>query len=136
MSDPSRQAGDRGPRVARGDAKRRVRAAAIGVIEKYGVAGFSFREVAKDEKLGVTRGTPLYHFGTLAGLLGAVAEDGFRALGKRLGRERPSQATSIATLERMAAQHVRFALRKPKLYEAIHSPGLWTATQRVKPKPE
>ena len=123
-------------RYRRDDRATSVTAAAIRIIEDYGVTGLSFRALANDSRLGVSRGTPLYIFGTTAGLLAAVAADVFHELAERLKPEANVRAPSVRMLERMARQHVTFALERPNLYQAIHSPELWTATTAdYKPNP-
>lgn len=61
-----------------GDLPNSLRAAAAEVLTEDGVAGFSLREVAR--RAGVSHAAPAHHFGDAAGLLTAVAIDGFTYL--------------------------------------------------------
>ncbi len=134
MGGPSKNPG---PRFERGDAAPRMREAAARIIEEQGLSGLSFRALARDEALGVSHSAPLHHFGTTAGLLGAVAAEAFAELAVELREERASRAPSSRTLERLARRYAAFALRNPHLYLAIHSPELWSvATGRAAPEPE
>jgi AcrR family transcriptional regulator len=133
MGQSLRDPGESRSRFASGGAAPLITAVAHGIIEEHGLAGLSFREVAKE--LGITRGTPLYHFGTIAGLVGAVAADAFSELAELLELKRRSSAPAERILN-MAAQHVWFALKHANLYLAIHSPELWTAAAgHDEPKP-
>jgi AcrR family transcriptional regulator len=61
-----------------GDLPNALRAAAADLLAEQGVAGFSLREVAR--RAHVSHAAPAHHFGDAAGLLTAVAIEGFEHL--------------------------------------------------------
>ena len=61
-----------------GDLPRVLLAKAAELLNERGVSGFSLREVARRAK--VAAAAPSHHFGNVAGLLTAIANDGFREL--------------------------------------------------------
>lgn len=109
-----------------------MRNAARKIIKKQGAAGLSFRALATS--LGLSHSAPLYHFGTIAGLLGAVAAEAFAELAGDLEEEREWQPASKETLPRLAQRYASWAMDNRRLYEAIHSPLLWGAVQPGRPR--
>jgi len=103
-----------------------MRKAARQIIKVHGEAGLSFRTLAT--KLDLSHSAPLHHFGTFAGLLGAVAAEAFDELAAELGKERESLAATREPLQRLAQRYALWALDNHRLYQAIHSPLLWSAT--------
>ena len=65
-----------------GDLRPALLKAAVETIEDVGPAAMSLREVAR--RAGVTHPAATYHFGDKAGLLTAVAIEGYRLLGQSL----------------------------------------------------
>ena len=59
-----------------GDLPEALLKAAAQLLEEQGVAGLSLREVAR--RAGVSHGAPAHHFGDKAGLLTALATQGFQ----------------------------------------------------------
>jgi AcrR family transcriptional regulator len=98
--------------------------AAMRIISERGVAALSFREIAKALSLRSPAG-PLYHYGTSTALLARVAEIQFDRLTAELDEER--RTTGPRLLERIALRYADYALSNPHLYQAIHSPELWSA---------
>src|SRR4030095_14934141 len=66
-----------------GDLPRALLEAAVQAIAEAGAAAVSLRELAR--RAGVSHAAPAHHFGDKAGLLTAVAADGFRRLAATLG---------------------------------------------------
>ena len=66
-----------------GDLPRALLEAAVEAIEEVGPAALSLRDLAR--RTGVSHAAPAHHFGDKAGLLTAVAADGFRRLAATLG---------------------------------------------------
>ena len=67
-----------------GDLRRALIDAAVGVIEHEGLAALSLRDLAR--RVGVSHAAPVHHFGDKAGLLTAVAAEGFSKLADALQR--------------------------------------------------
>jgi AcrR family transcriptional regulator len=61
-----------------GDLRRALLEAAVQAIAEVGPAAVSLRDLAR--RVGVSHAAPAHHFGDKAGLLTAVAADGFRRL--------------------------------------------------------
>ncbi|NBO21074.1 MAG: TetR/AcrR family transcriptional regulator, partial [Rhodobacteraceae bacterium] len=61
-----------------GDLATALIAAAHQELSEQGAAGFSLRRVAR--RAGVSHAAPAHHFGDAAGLLAALAAQGFRRL--------------------------------------------------------
>lgn len=114
-----------GPRFDRGKAAPQMRDVARKIITQHGLAGLSFRAVAQD--LGLSHSAPLHHFGTIAGLLGAVASQAFDELSRDLQAARGPEPPSMKTLVELARTFAGFSLKNPNLYQAIHSADLWAA---------
>jgi AcrR family transcriptional regulator len=73
----NRKPGRRTPKLAyhHGDLRRALLDAALELVAEQGPAGLSLREVAR--RAGVSHAAPAHHFGDKAGLLTALAVEGF-----------------------------------------------------------
>ncbi|MCP4903948.1 MAG: TetR/AcrR family transcriptional regulator [bacterium] len=116
-----------GPKFKRTKAAPAMRDAARRLISKKGLAGLNFRDVAGGVKPKVSHSAPLHHFGTIEGLLGAVASQAFDEIAADLRATRESKPITLDTLVRLAQQLAKFSLDNHRLYQAIHSPKLWAA---------
>ncbi len=102
-----------------GDLRRVLLASAAAAIDESGVAALSMRDLAR--RAGVSHAAPAHHFGDKAGLLTAVAADGFRRLAATLGDT--YQATG-SFLE-VGVAYVRFAVTHRAHFEVMFRPELY-----------
>jgi len=102
-----------------GDLPRALLEAALQAIAEVGPAAVSLRDLAR--RTGVSHAAPAHHFGDKAGLLTAVATDGFRRLAATLGQT--YQATG-SFLE-VGVAYVRFAVTHRAHFEVMFRPELY-----------
>jgi AcrR family transcriptional regulator len=102
-----------------GNLRPALLSAAIGEIGQSGPAAMSLRAVAR--RAGVTHAAATYHFGDRAGLLTAVAVEGYRLLAQAL---REAQDTHGSFLEAGVA-YVRFAVTHRAHFEVMYRPELY-----------
>src|SRR5579859_1596036 len=102
-----------------GDLRPALLRAAVEVIGQVGPAAMSLREVAR--RAGVSHAAAAYHFGDKAGLLTAVAAQGYRMLAEQF---RDAWDTSGSFLEGGVA-YVRFAVRHRAHFEVMYRPELY-----------
>jgi AcrR family transcriptional regulator len=88
-------------------------------IAEVGPAAMSLREVAR--RAGVTHPAATYHFGDKAGLLTAVAAEGYRLLSDALT---DAQQRSGSFLE-VGVAYVRFAVDHQAHFEVMYRPELY-----------
>lgn len=97
--------------------------AAVELIEHEGPAALSLREVAR--RAGVSHAAPAHHFGDKAGLLTALAAQGFELFTAALSEAR--DAAGADPMERFAATgraYVLFAARHGAHFEVMFRPEL------------
>jgi AcrR family transcriptional regulator len=99
-----------------GDLRPALLRAAVETIGEAGPAAMSLREVAR--RAGVTHAAAAYHFGDKAGLLTAVAAEGYRMLGEALRDAGPG------FLE-LGVAYVRFAVSHRAHFEVMYRPELY-----------
>jgi AcrR family transcriptional regulator len=102
-----------------GDLPRVLLDAAVQAILEVGPAAVSLRDLAR--RTGVSHAAPAHHFGDKAGLLTAVAADGFRRLAATLGEA--YQATG-SFLE-VGVAYVGFAVNHRAHFEVMFRPELY-----------
>jgi AcrR family transcriptional regulator len=102
-----------------GNLRPALMAAAIGEIEETGPAAMSLRAVAR--RAGVTHAAAAYHFGDRAGLLTAIAAEGFRLVADAL---REAQQATGTFLE-VGVAYVRFAVTHRAHFEVMYRPELY-----------
>lgn len=86
-------------------------------IAEAGLASITLRSVAG--VVGVTHGAARHHFGSKAGLLTAVAIEGYQMLAERLGAVDITQGFGTTGVE-----YVRFATTHPGHFEAMFRPDV------------
>ncbi|RST08603.1 TetR/AcrR family transcriptional regulator [Streptomyces sp. WAC05374] len=97
-----------------GDLRRAVLTAALDVIRTDGPAALSLRDLAR--RAGVSHAAPAHHFKDRAGLLTAVAAEGFDLLAAAL--------TEAADLRDAGVRYVRFAMDHPAHFQVMFQPDL------------
>ena len=102
-----------------GDLPRALLDAAVEAIAEVGPAAVSLRDLAR--RTGVSHAAPAHHFGDKAGLLTAVAADGFRRLAATL---RETYQATGSFLE-VGVAYVRFAVTHRAHFEVMFRPELY-----------
>lgn len=103
-----------------GDLRRALLAAALDLVAEHGPAALSLREVAR--RAGVSHAAPTHHFRHKAGLLTAIAADGYRMLAEALAAA-GAKAGSAAFREQGVA-YVAFATEHPAHFAVMRAPYL------------
>ena len=101
-----------------GDLRRTLLAAAAEAIAESGPAALSLRDLAR--RTGVSHAAPAHHFGDKAGLLTALAAEGFDRLADELER---SRADGGGVLDSGVA-YVRFAVAHRAHFAVMFQPDL------------
>jgi AcrR family transcriptional regulator len=102
-----------------GDLRPALLRAAVEAIGQAGPAAMSLREVAR--RAGVSHAAAAYHFGDKAGLLTALAAQGYRMLNEEL---RSARETRRDFLE-VGVAYVRFAVSHRAHFEVMYRPELY-----------
>ena len=101
-----------------GDLRRTLLAAASEVIAESGPAALSLRELAR--RAGVSHAAPAHHFGDKAGLLTALAADGWSMLADELAAAGPD-------LREAGVAYIRFAVGHRAHFDVMFRPELYHA---------
>lgn len=107
-----------------GDLRRAVLAAAVEVIGESGPASVSLRDLAR--RAGVSHAAPAHHFGDKAGLLTALAAEGYALLAEALEAAGSSPERGGGLLE-VGVAYVRFAVEHRAHFEVMFRPELYRA---------
>jgi AcrR family transcriptional regulator len=102
-----------------GDLRPALLAAAVEVINEVGPAALSLRAVAR--RAGVTHPAAAYHFGDKAGLLTALATEGYRMLGEILA----DVNRTTGSFSEVGIAYVRFATEHRAHFEVMYRPELY-----------
>ncbi|RRR97535.1 TetR/AcrR family transcriptional regulator [Glycomyces terrestris] len=105
-------------RYHHGDLRRALIEAAVEALGETGPSALSLRAVAK--RAGVSHAAPAHHFGDKAGLLTAVATEGFERLADALDRAWRTTGDFYA----VGAAYVRFAIDNRPYFETMFRPEL------------
>src|SRR5215469_15167667 len=102
-----------------GDLRPALLRAAVEAIGQAGPAAMSLREVAR--RAGVSHAAAAYHFGDKAGLLTAVAAQGYRMLTEELREARDADRGFLE----VGVAYVRFAVNHRANFEVMYRPELY-----------
>jgi len=105
-----------------GDLRRALLEAALALIEQGGIEGLSLRAVAR--KAGVSHNAPYHHFPDRAGLLAAIAEEGFAQLAREIAAARAAAPAPRARMQACGLAYIRFALGSPARFKLMFRPEL------------
>src|SRR6516162_8885913 len=106
-----------------GDLRQALLEAAVATLDEVGADGLSLREVAR--RAGVSHAAPAHHFTDKAGLLTAVATEGFGMLVSYLADAQPRGGGQPADqLPALGRAYARFAEENPGRFEVMFRPGL------------
>jgi AcrR family transcriptional regulator len=105
-------------RYHHGDLRRALLAAAVEAIDEVGPTAMSLRDVAR--RAGVSHAAPAHHFRDKAGLLSALAAEGFRGLADELDRT----ARETGSFLEVGVAYVRFAVAHPAHFAVMYRPDL------------
>lgn len=109
------------PAYHHGDLRRALLTAAVTAITESGPAALSLRELAR--RAGVSHAAPVHHFGDKAGVLTALAAEGFESLAATLGEA----ATRTGNFAEVGVAYVRFAVDHRAHFEVMFRPELYRA---------
>ncbi|MDA2805312.1 TetR/AcrR family transcriptional regulator [Nocardiopsis suaedae] len=110
-----------------GDLRRTLMAAAADAVAESGAAAISLRELAR--RAGVSNAAPTHHFGDKAGLLTALAAEGYDLLADTVTGARLSGGGIVE----MGVAYVRFAMEHPGHFEVMFHPALHRADDEELP---
>ena len=108
-----------------GDLAAALTSAALKLIARHGAEGFSIREAAA--LVGVSPSAAYRHFADKAGLLAAVAKQGFAqlaldaqaAMAAARKRHRSAGTKAIAAFDAQGLAYVNFAVNNPEQFQAM-----------------
>ncbi len=102
-----------------GDLKNALVEAGLVILERDGLPGLSLRAIAAE--VGVSHTAPKNHFGSLKGLLTAIAAEGFRRHAAFMRAGVAETSSRKARLHAAMDGYVRFAQAHPHLFELMFS---------------
>jgi AcrR family transcriptional regulator len=107
-------------RYHHGDLRRALLDAALRILSSDGVAALTLRETAR--RVGVSHAAPAHHFGDLAGLYAAIAEEGFWRLREHMLEAAGTAGAPGERVARYGVGYVAFATRHPGHFRAMFHP--------------
>jgi AcrR family transcriptional regulator len=105
-----------------GDLRRALMDAAIATLAAVGADHLSLREVAR--RSGVSHAAPAHHFGDKAGLLTAIATEGFELFTAHLDDAAIAPSDPLDQLSVLGRAYAEFAERFPAHFEVMFRPAL------------
>ncbi len=103
-----------------GDLKNALVQAGLEILDEDGLPGLSLRAIAA--RTGVSHTAPKNHFGSLRGLMTAIATEGFRRHAAFMREGLTEAATRSERRDAALSGYVRFAEAHPHLFELMFSP--------------
>jgi AcrR family transcriptional regulator len=107
------------PTYHHGDLRRALLTAVEEAITENGVATLSMRDLAR--RAGVSHTAPTHHFRDKAGLLTALAIEGFEQLAKALATSRLASNSIVE----MGVTYIRFAVTRRAMFEVMFRTDLY-----------
>ncbi len=107
--------------ASRPDVRAALLDAARAELAEHGRAGISLRAVAR--RAGVSHAAPKHHFGDRAGLLTAIAAEGFDGLTAALASAEIGDGGPEERLNALGRAYVDFGLRHPALFDLMFRPA-------------
>jgi|HubBroStandDraft_1064217.scaffolds.fasta_scaffold86815_2 AcrR family transcriptional regulator len=106
------------------EAKKRLVAESVRLIDEQGLGALSFREMSR--RAGVSHQTPYHHFNNREGILAAIALEGFTRLDARLTevRSRYRRKPPSEILRNLLRAYMNFAIENPVHYGVMFRPEL------------
>ena len=104
-----------------GDLRRAVLDGALAAIEAHGPAALSLRDVAR--RAGVSHAAPAHHVGDKAGVLGAIAAEGYLKVAE-VTRDALERGESFMD---GGLAYIRFAIENRAYFEVMFRPDLYGA---------
>ncbi|WP_299540331.1 TetR/AcrR family transcriptional regulator [uncultured Streptomyces sp.] len=98
-----------------GDLRHALLSAALDVVAADGPGALSLRDLAR--RAGVSHAAPAHHFKDRAGLLTAIAAEGYTLFADALA--------AVPDLRERGAQYVRFARTHPAHFQVMFQPALY-----------
>jgi AcrR family transcriptional regulator len=108
-----------------GDLRRALIDAALEMVAEHGPAALSLREVAR--RAGVSHAAPTHHFRNKAGLLTAIAADGYRLLARALEDAGATAEDGSTPFREQGVAYVVFAMEHPAHFAVMRAPYLLDA---------
>ncbi len=105
-----------------GDLRNALIAHGVELLEETGLEQLSLRSIAA--RAGVSHAAPKNHFGSLRGLLTAMATEGFQQHAAFMREGLPRRASRKARLSAAMKGYVRFAQKHPHLFSLMFSSQL------------
>jgi AcrR family transcriptional regulator len=107
-----------------GDLRQALIDAAVVALDDVGVDNLSLRDVAR--RIGVSHAAPAHHFGDKAGLLTAVAVEGFHLFTEHLGAAlvRNARKPPVDQLAALGRAYAEFADLHPGHFEVMFRPAI------------
>lgn len=102
-----------------GDLRAALLRAAVDALGESGPAAISVREVAR--RAGVSHTAVSYHFGDKAGLLTAVAVEGYELLASAMVTARQQHRSFLE----IGVAYVQFAVAHPAYFDVMYQPHLY-----------
>jgi AcrR family transcriptional regulator len=104
--------------MPRTDGRAALVKAAWQELAEHGTAGLSLRAVAR--RAGVSHAAPKHHFVDRAGLLTALAVEGYAALVERISTVLGPLSDPVEIVEALGRTYLDFGLTRPEMFEVMY----------------